>query len=71
MERCANASTQLDVDLAILDYLLYKATKTLLEASKLASRDDDEDSVKLMSDSTRLLQLVEGMVLPESRKRSR
>jgi hypothetical protein len=37
--RRAQAETQLDVDLIILDYLLYMATKALLE-EQVAKRDE-------------------------------
>ena len=41
MERCANPSTQLDINHAILDYLLYTAIKALLENCRATKRKND------------------------------
>lgn len=42
MERCADPSTQLEIDEDILDYLVYTAIKALLEDSKFSGHGHDE-----------------------------
>lgn len=41
MDRCADPSVQLQVDEAILDYLLYTTTRSLLEQSKSVLSSND------------------------------
>lgn len=59
MEKAASKSTQLDIDQAILDYLLYTAIKALLNDYKLARSRGDEGSVKQDAESLLCLQMVE------------
>lgn len=59
MEKAANKSTQLDIDQAILDYLLYTTIKALLNDYKLARSHGDDGSIKQDAKSLLFLQMVE------------
>lgn len=59
MEKFANESTQLDIDQAILDYLLYTAIKALLNDYKLARSHGEDGSIKQDAKSLLCLQMVE------------
>lgn len=58
MERCASRSTQLGVDEAILDYLIYATIRALLADYKGLKRERN-DSVKQIASSGILLKMVE------------
>lgn len=59
MEKSASKSAQLDIDQAILDYLLYTTIKALLNDYKLARSHGDDGSVKQEAKSLLCLQMVE------------
>lgn len=65
MEKRANPSSQLEVDHAILDYLLYSATKVLIhDFRKGSSEKGDRNKHEDCADT--LLQLVDCMLIPYS-----
>ena len=58
MGKCANKSTQLDIDHEILDYLLYKAIKALLARDRTMERKDN-GIVKKIDGHSLCLQMVD------------
>jgi len=59
MEKSASKSTQLDIDQAILDYLLHTTIKALLNDYKFARSQGDDGLVKQEANSSLYLQMVE------------
>lgn len=59
MERFADSTTQLGVDEAILDYLIYNAIKTLLEESKAITSSNIDDPGRLPNGVELSLQMVD------------
>lgn len=58
MERCADALLRIEIDEWILDYLIFSATKALLEEYK-GSEDELGDASEKQERSSVLLQLVD------------
>ncbi len=59
MDKAASKSTQLDIDQAILDYLLYTTIKALLSGYKLVRSHADDGSTMQDGKSLLHLQMVE------------
>ena len=61
MEKTAAGDTQLDVDLAILDYLIHKATDHLLHIARTVSSNGNDPSHPIHCTGD-LLYMVQGNV---------